>query len=64
MSYVIGILATASLMAAWVAVQNAWRATFPTEASGDDVLERRSGCHTCAAAPGCSAMRQGQLEED
>jgi hypothetical protein len=52
-SYAIGLAAIATLCAAWLAVQLAWRRVFP-DASGDpDALAGRLGCHACDCTGAC-----------
>jgi hypothetical protein len=48
-SSVAGLAFLALLLAAWVAVQQAWRRAFPDAGPDADGLEGRLGCHgTCA----------------
>ena len=54
-STTLALLILALALAAWVAVQNAWRRCFPAAASGDpDVLAGRSNCHGLTCAGSCA----------
>jgi hypothetical protein len=48
-SYVVGLAGIALLLAAWLAVQLAWRRAFPDAAGDADALAGRLGCHGCDA---------------
>ncbi len=66
-SYVVGLAGIALLLAAWLAVQLAWRRAFPDAAGDPDGLAGRLGCHGCGAGA-CNDRRCEDLapetEED
>jgi hypothetical protein len=51
--YLVAALAMAVLTAAWLAVQVAWRRTFPEASADPDPLSERMGCGGCGRAPHC-----------
>jgi hypothetical protein len=51
--YIIGIGAFLLLSTAWVAVQRAWKRSFPDVGEDPDVLAGRSGCHGCDKTKDC-----------
>jgi hypothetical protein len=57
-TYAIGIVAIVLVMAAWVAVQGAWRRAFPGYSSDPDVLAGRTDCHSCGRV-GCRHSCEG-----
>ena len=53
-SYAVGVLAIVALATGWVAVQRAWRRSFPDAFDDPDVLAGRSGgCGGCGCGPVC-----------
>ena len=65
--YIIGIGAVLLLSTAWIAVQRAWRRSFPDGGGDPDALAGRSGCHGCSSSKDChrraeSGACQGQEE--
>ncbi len=55
------------VLAAWVAVQSAWRRTFPGAFSDPDVLAERMGCRDCGCTKVCERGgpdRAGPPEEE
>lgn len=52
--YAVSLVAMAVLLAAWLAVQQAWRRTFPERSADPDVLAERIGCGGCASRAGCA----------
>jgi hypothetical protein len=52
--YAVGSIAMVILLAAWLAVQQAWRRTFPDGSSDPDVLAERMGCGGCGSRERCA----------
>lgn len=52
-TYATGLAAAAGLAVAWIAVQDAWRRTFPERRRVADALAGRMGCHGCARTEPC-----------
>lgn len=52
--YAVGLIGMAVLLAAWLAVQEAWRRTFPEGSADPDVLAERMGCGGCASRDRCA----------
>lgn len=50
----VAIAAPAVLGAAWVAVQRAWRHSFPRAFADPDVLAERRGCSGCERVSECA----------
>ena len=57
-SYLIAMLGTAAMAAAWLAVQLAWGRSFSEEGDEPDVLAARRGCGGCARADRCEPTTQ------
>ena len=51
--YMIGIGAFLLLSTAWIAVQRAWRRSFPDVGDDPDALAGRSRCHGCNDSEVC-----------
>ena len=51
----VGPLVLVAVAAAWVAVQRAWRKTFPAGCADGDTLAGRMGCHGCSREETCDA---------
>jgi hypothetical protein len=66
-SYLVGLAGIALLLAAWLAVQLAWRRVFPDAAGDVDGLAGRMGCHGCdvveCGAKSCEDLAP-EAEED
>lgn len=52
-SHAAALLTIAVVLVVWVAVQNAWRRSFPGVCSDPDVLAARRGCHGCDSREVC-----------
>ena len=64
-SHALGMLAIVLLLVAWVAVQGAWKRTFPEACSDPDVLAGRMGCHGSNCSHDCDRSdRAGSAEEE
>ncbi len=53
LSYAVGLIGIAVLLAVWLAVQVSWRRMFPDGSADPDVLAERVGCGGCAARDRC-----------
>jgi hypothetical protein len=64
-SHVLGLLAIVLMVVVWVAVQVAWKKTFPEACSDPDVLAGRMGCHGSNCSQDCNRPdRAGSAEEE
>ena len=55
----LALLLLAGVLAAWVAVQQAWRRSFTDECSDPDALAGRLGCAGAACRRPCARARSG-----
>lgn len=62
--YIIGVGAFALLSAAWIAVQRAWKRSFPEVGDDPDALAGRSGCYGCSQAEDCTQRDPSGSRED
>jgi hypothetical protein len=53
---------TTLVLAAWLAVQRAWSATFPGAAPEGDALGGRGGCGACGCEESCERGRPARLD--
>ncbi len=63
----IGVGVLLLVLVAWVAVQRAWRRSFPELVSDPDVLAARMSCHGCGCTLVCArdpSRRAGACEEE
>jgi hypothetical protein len=63
-SHLLALLAIALMAAAWVAVQVAWRRTFPEACSDPDVLAGRMGCHGSNCSKDCNRPDRADPAEE
>jgi len=66
-SYAIGLATIATLCAAWLGVQLAWRRVFPDTSGDPDALAGRLGCHGCGCTSVCekrASATTGASEEE
>ena len=63
-SYLVGALGTVGLLLLWIAVQGAWRRSFPDAFSDPDVLAGRPGCDGCSHEPACEHRTSRPTQEE
>ena len=63
-SALFGVLAVATLAAAWVGVQAAWRRSFPDAGTDPDALAVRGGCGRCGCDVHCRRIASAPVEEE
>lgn len=61
--YLIGVGAFVLLSAGWVAVQRAWRKSFPDAGADPDVLAGRPDCKGCSRRDACHSPAQSENSE-
>ncbi len=57
-----GLLLLVAVVALWVAVQGAWRRSFPDPGGEPDALAGRGGCHGCRGSECTNACDDGSVE--
>ncbi len=61
--YLIGVGAVLLLAAAWIAVQRAWKKSFPDVGDDPDALAGRSRCHSCDHSEDCHQKPESEACE-
>ena len=62
--YLLAVGAILLMMFAWVAVQMAWKRTFPDVGRAEDALASRTGCGGCSHGGQCDTKGGGHHEAE